>query len=86
MFPHQRRRNHIKLFERNYAINPDFAAKKGQQVDEQRWTGIVWNSNQIVKTLARPVFPEHLLFRNQDHVTPVSFALVNEIGAFEVGG
>ena len=48
--------------------------------------GIVWHGNQIVETLARPVFLEHLFLGDQDHVAPEVLALADEVAAFEIGG
>ena len=42
---HERRSNNVKLFERNHAIDSGFSRQKRQQIDEQRWTSIVWNSD-----------------------------------------
>src|SRR6185503_19106500 len=86
VFTHQRRGHNIKLFECHHSIDLHPACEKRQQVDEERWSSIVGNGDEIVEALAWPVFAEHLLFRDQNHVTTVRFALANEISAFKVGG
>src|SRR6185436_20390472 len=83
---HERRSHDVKLLEGNHSIDLHLAREKRQQIDEKRWPGIIGNGDHIVETLARPVFPEHLLFRDQNDATAVSFAFANEISAFEIRG
>ena len=64
------------------------AARESRRSDrraERRGPGVVGNSNQVVETLARPVFPEHLLFRDEDYAATMRFAFTNEIAALEIG-
>src|SRR5262249_10261850 len=83
---HQRGSHNVKFLQRDYAIDLCFAREKRQQIDEQRWTSIVWNSDQVVETVARPIFAEHLFFRDQNDIAAMFLALTNEVSAFEIGG
>src|SRR5215207_956397 len=85
MFTHQGSRDNIKLLQRDDAIYLGFARQKCEQIDEQRWTSVVWDSDQIVETVARPVFLEHLFFRDQNNIATLIFAFTNEISALEIG-
>src|ERR1700752_290951 len=85
MFAHQRRRYDVKFLQRHDPINRSVSSQKGEEIDEQRRSGVVWNGDQIVKTLARPVFIQHLLLRNKDHLTAARLTFADEIDAFEIG-
>jgi hypothetical protein len=55
-------------------------------MNEEFWTGIIWQRNQIIETVTRPVLGQHLLFGNKNHLTAVSFAFPDKVDTFEVGG
>src|SRR5215207_7165591 len=84
MLAHERSSHNVKLLECYYPIHLCFSRQKCQQIDEQRWTSIVWNSNQIVETLAGPVFAKHLFLRDQNNIATLFFAFTNKISTFEI--
>ncbi len=86
MLPNQGSRDHIKLFKGNHSIESCFSGQEHGEINKQRRASVVGDRNQIVQTLAGPVFFQHFFFRNQAYLTAVRLALTDELGTFEVGG
>src|SRR4030095_15477208 len=85
VFTHQCGRNYVKLFESDDPIGLGLPREKRHQVDEKRRPSIVWDRDQIIQTVSRPILVKHLLLGDQDHSITVCLAFANEIGTFEVG-
>ena len=86
MLAELRRSQDIKLFQRNYAVDPGLSGQQTGEMDKQIRTCIVGQGDEFVQAFAWPCFAEHLFFGDQDDLSAVAFALVNEINAFEIGG
>ena len=56
MLANQGSRDHVKLFQGNHSIESCFSGQERNEIDKQCRTGVVGNGNQIIQTLARPVF------------------------------
>jgi hypothetical protein len=86
VFPNQGRCHHVKLLKRNHAIHFQLAANESREVDHERRTGIVGHCDQIVQTVAWPVFLKHFFLGDQNDIATEAFAFANKVATFEIGG
>ena len=86
MFANSGGRNHVELFKSDDTIDPRLPSQQANQVNEKIRTSVIRESYQIIETFARPVFAEHLLFRDQNDLAAATLALANEIRTFKISG
>src|SRR5581483_443991 len=85
MLARQRGHHDIELFERDDAIRFAGLPDMRDQIEKQLDRRIVRQSEDFIKHVARPIFMQHLLFRDERDVASQRFALAHEVGAFEKG-
>jgi len=84
VFANQRRGDYVKLLERNNAIQLRLTGQQAYQLNEEIRVSVIRQGDEVSKALARPVFPECLLFGDQNYVAPVALALADEVSTFKI--
>jgi len=80
----QRRGDYVKLLERNNAMQLSLSGQQAYQLNEEIRVSVIRQGDEVSEAIARPVFPERLLFSDQNNVAPVALALADELSTLKV--
>ena len=60
------------------------SGQQAYQLNEEIRVSVIRQGDEVSEAIARPVFPERLLFSDQNNVAPVALALADELSTLKV--